>query len=373
MLPTILSMAQTTTASTERSTPVRVAQVGPDHRGRGGMAAVLRAILASSLAERYEMAFIATYRTPSPARRALVFGRSLLALTRWCLGRGVRLVHVHTTVRGSMYRKSVCVLLAKALRRPVILHVHSGVGDIQAFDGRLGGLSRRLFRRAFASADRVLSVSAAGAREIERRFGRQGIEVVLNAAPLVSLPEETDGTGDGVRLIYLGGFANPVKGGHVLLEALPAVLGAREVSAVTLAGPGEPPGGTNGLLAEPRLRWVGWLDEEAKARELAAADIFLLPSTSEGLPVALLEAMSYGRAIVATRAGGMPEVLSDGEEAVLVTPGDPDALARAVRALAADPDRRRRLGRAARDRAERLNEHEVSGRLDRIYRDLAGR
>ena len=353
---------------------MRVAHLGPDPHGRGGMPAVLRALFASPLARRYKLDMIVTYATPSPLRRGLVFLAGLGRLVRWCLGPGPRLVHVHTTVRGSLYRKSVCVAVVKALGRPVILHVHSGIGDIAAFDGRLGPLRRHLFVRAFAAADRVLSVSAAGAAEVERRFGRAGIEVVPNPAPVIEAVAVTQGESpesDGVEALYLGGFANAVKGGSVLLEALPAILaGPGPAPRVVIAGPGEPPPRARAVLDEGGVRWAGWLDGDAKARALARAQIFLLPSTSEGLPVALLEAMAHGRAIVASRAGGIPEVMTDGVDGVLVPPGDALRLAEAVRELAADPDRRAALGAAARARTERLNEEEVSGRLDSLYRAL---
>jgi glycosyltransferase involved in cell wall biosynthesis len=106
--------------------------------------------------------------------------------------------------------------------------------------------------------------------------------------------------------------------------------------------------------------------------ELDRCDIFVLPSVSEGLPVALLEAMSWGRAIVATKVGGVPEVLSDGVDGVLVEPRRPEELAGEVASLVADESRRARLGDAARARAERLNADEVCGRLDAVYRELAG-
>lgn len=86
--------------------------------------------------------------------------------------------------------------------------------------------------------------------------------------------------------------------------------------------------------------------------------------------MALLEAMAWGRAIVATTVGGVPDVLSDGEDALLVAAGDSEALAAAVARLAADPALRKRLGPAARERALRLNSEEVTDRLDRVYRDL---
>jgi glycosyltransferase involved in cell wall biosynthesis len=135
---------------------------------------------------------------------------------------------------------------------------------------------------------------------------------------------------------------------------------------VLLAGPGAPP-----RVPPENARWEGWLDGERKARALASAEVFVLPSLSEGMPVALLEAMACGLAIVATRVGGVPELLGEGRDASLVGPGDPAALATALAALAAEPERRRRLGEAAAERARRLAEEDVYGRLDRIYAELA--
>jgi glycosyltransferase involved in cell wall biosynthesis len=351
---------------------VRIAQLGPDPRGQGGMAAVVRDLVGSPLSELHRMDVIATWRAVRPLPRITIFVISLGKLTGWCLGRGPRIVHIHTAVRGSLYRKSIAVTVAKALRRPVILHVHAGVGDIAAFDERIGPVRRALFAGAFSLADRVLSVSMAGAQEIERRFGVHGIVVVPHAAPRVTLPPwSADMDPDRLRILFVGGFDNPAKGGTVLVEALPEIMAACPTADVTLAGPGQPPAAARGSFGRwPRLRWVGWLEGEAKALAFAATDIFLAPSITEGLPVALLEAMAYGLAIVATRAGGMPEVLTDDVDAVLVPPGDARALAEAARGLAHDPERRTRLGLAARARAATLNAEEVCARLDALYREL---
>ena len=155
---------------------LRVAQVGPDLHGRGGMPAVMQGLFASPLAERHQLDFIATYGTATygdadPWRRAATFAGGLARLVAWSLRGGRRLVHIHTATRGSWYRKSVCVLAARATGRPVILHVHAGPGDIAAFCERIGPVRRRLFGWAFRAADRVVSVSSAGAREIERGLG----------------------------------------------------------------------------------------------------------------------------------------------------------------------------------------------------------
>lgn len=336
------------------------------------MAAVLRGLLASPLAQRYDLEMIVTYRSEKPLTRLLAFFAGIVRLVRWSLRRGPRLIHVHTAARGSLYRKAVYVFLARLLRRPVLLHIHAGRGDIEAFAGRLGPLRRRLLGSALRSATRVLAVSGETARATERCFGVSGILVVPNAAPPAPAERPADGSAEGEgRVLFLGGFANPVKGGEVYLEAVGTVAPRFPETPFVLAGPGEPPPVLDAALAaQGNVAWAGWLDDEAKSTQLAHCAVFVLPSISEGLPVAVLEAMAWGRAIVATRVGGVPEVIDDGVEGLLVPPGDPAALAAAVGRLLGDPEERRRLGAAASRRATSLNQVEVCDRLDALYREV---
>jgi glycosyltransferase involved in cell wall biosynthesis len=328
------------------------------------MPAVIRALLRSPLAKRYRLEMIPTYRDSNPVRRLLLFGRSLTALARWCMGPGPRIVHVHMAARGSMYRKALVVVVAKAMRRPVVLHVHAGSLDIDVFLDRIGAPRRGILRLALAGADRVLSVSASSAGTLRARLIDAEIVVVPNAPPEV-VPNVPRTQREEVEILYLGGFDNPVKGGAVLLEALPALLRRCPRTRVLLAGPGQPPDNL-----PDQVRWGGWLDEAAKERAFRSADLFAMPSLSEGLPVALLEAMARGLPIVVSRVGGVPEVVTDGVDAVLVEPGDPEGLASRLGDLVEDPERRRELGEAATGRVRRLADDDVYGRLDRIYAEL---
>jgi glycosyltransferase involved in cell wall biosynthesis len=344
--------------------------MGPDPGLGGGMAAALRALLVSPLATDYRLDVIPTYRGSAPLRRLAVYCGALARLVWWSLrGRG-RVVHVHATVRGSAYRKAVCVLLAKALRRRVVLQVHSGAGDIAAFRAGRGWLSLALLGAAFDRADAVLAVSAASAEALRAAGAAAEIEVVPNAAPPVVDFEREEPAGGEVRVAYLGGFANPAKGGDVLVEAL--ALAAAPQLRVTLAGPGEPPPAATALVSrEPGVSWAGWLGEGEKDELLRSSQVFVMPSRSEGLPMALLEAMAYGLAVLATEVGGIPEIVEPGVDGLLVAAEEPRALADALVSLGGDPALRERLGEGARRRVERLDAVEVAARLGAIYAALA--
>jgi glycosyltransferase involved in cell wall biosynthesis len=104
------------------------------------------------------------------------------------------------------------------------------------------------------------------------------------------------------------------------------------------------------------------------------ADIFVMPSLWEGLPMALLEAMIAGKAIVASEASGIPEAIADGREGLLVPPADVGALSEALLSLLADPVRRAVLGEAAAQRAQRdFTVQVMADRYEMLYTDASRR
>jgi glycosyltransferase involved in cell wall biosynthesis len=349
----------------------RVLQVGPDPTIGGGMPTAQRALLESPLRDRFQLDVVVTYRRPGKLGQLFDFSAALARIAAWSLaGRG-RIVHVHATVRGSSYRKAIVVLLAKALRRRVVLQMHSGADEIAYFSWTRDKASLRLLRLAFGAADVVLAVSAASAEMLSMAYRLAAVEVVPNPAPVIA-PFVRQAAPEGVvRTAYLGGFANVAKGGDVLVEALEAALPRAPQLQVTLAGPGEPTAEAAALIArEPRVEWAGWRDAEQKDALLKGSDVFVIASRSEGLPMALLEGMAYGLAVVATEAGGIPEVVDAGADGLLVPTENPAALADALYGLATDPELRQRLASGALEKAHSLDADVVARRLGEIYAEL---
>jgi glycosyltransferase involved in cell wall biosynthesis len=164
----------------------------------------------------------------------------------------------------------------------------------------------------------------------------------------------------------------PIKGFDLLLQALPAILDALPASRLLLVGDGP-----DRPLLEAQARALGVADRvqlvgvhAQVAPFLAAADLLVAPSRNEGLGKALVEAMALGCPVVATRVGGIPTVVADGETGRLVPPEDPGALAQAVAELLGDPGLRQTMGEAGRRRAEQFSLAVMESRLLSLYREL---
>jgi glycosyltransferase involved in cell wall biosynthesis len=158
------------------------------------------------------------------------------------------------------------------------------------------------------------------------------------------------------------------KGIDVLLEACARV--ARPLS-LEIFGEGSLRRELEAQAARLRVdaRFHGFVSD-VPAR-LMDIDLFVLPARAENLPIAILEAMALALPVVATRVGGIPELVVDNETGILVTPDDPQALAEAIRSLDADGERRVALGRAGAQRiAERFEAGAVARRMIRLYEEL---
>ncbi len=170
----------------------------------------------------------------------------------------------------------------------------------------------------------------------------------------------------------------PHKGVDVLLRAFALVGGGREPRArLTIVGSGRDGGRLKKLARDLNIggatRFAGALTPALMTEAMLAAGAMVLPSRSEGLPLALLEAMACGKAVVASRAGGIPEIICDGENGLLVEPDDPPQLARALGKIMGDAKLRGRLGGAARRTFDDSRHHErrVIPEMLALYRQAA--
>lgn len=226
-----------------------------------------------------------------------------------------------------------------------------------------------LERRALGGMDRVVCVSEGQAEKVRRwcRLAEHKLRVIPNAARIEAFLEDRPEARSRLEACFLpyrpetivlaAGRLSPEKGFDILLEAAAEVCSQNRGVGVVIFGEGSERPALERRIAQLGLRERVLLPGFSSELDslLPGADVVALSSYTEGLPNILLEGSAAARPIVATAVGGCPEVVADGETGLLVPPGDPSALAQALRSLVADADLRCRLGQAGRRRmAERF-------------------
>lgn len=266
-------------------------------------------------------------------------GRTTPALA-WRLRRLVRstgadLVHAHLPYTGILARVSAGV--------PVVYTEHNLAGSYREPTRLLNRLTYRRNEVAIAVSDAVAeSLDGYGA---DVAVIRNGVTCDVDTGAVAAAKAEL-GLGPTDSLVVHVGNIRPGKGHDNLVDAAKLLTGDGAPTIVSIGTEKHP-----GDLDRVRARagdTVSFLGRREDALAFTAAcDVYVNPSEFEGLPVAVLEAMCLGRPIVATAVGGVPSVIRDGDTGLLVPPGDPAALAAAVRSLLDDPARAARLGKSA--------------------------
>lgn len=283
------------------------------------------------------------------------------------------LVHINIASNGSTYRKLIIAALARALDVPYVLHLHGADYRLFWTDDR-PWLSARI-RAMFEAAARIVVLGRVWRDFVAERAPAAADRIVIipNACAPPSRPHV--GGGDLAHLLFLGRIGDR-KGVPQLGEAL---LRMKDVPGwrATIAGDGNVEG-ARAKAAEygltDRVDIPGWVGAERVAELIASADILVLPSFSENLPVSIIEAMASGVAVVATPVGAVEDIVIDGQTGLLVPPGDVDALAVALTRLVEDPTLRQRLGAAGLAiHREKLDLVPFADAMQHVWADAAAR
>ncbi len=380
--------ATASVAHTPAPSTVTVYMAGPSLTTRGGITSVEKIILAHC-PPGFRIRHIPTYGSCHFANNALMFAGAFLRLLGALICNRAALVHVHFAERGSVIRKTMLAALVLLFRKPLILHSHGAA--YKEFHAEIPGAAKWILRRILGRCTRFIALSQNWCEFYESALGlRQGQAVVM-PNPVANFPTPS-GNGhkrDTVNLIFMGhiggrgGIMDRLgpfrcrvrqdKGAFDLIRAFAALpSAARERSRLVMAGSGETD------VARKLVRQLGvaeeveikeWLDDTARDRLLEEADVFVLPSYHEGLPMALLETMAHGIPPIITPVGGIPEVVRHNGNGLLVAPGNQAELVEAMQSLVMDGHLRCRLGDAARESMRKHNVDDYMTKLCRLYQD----
>jgi glycosyltransferase involved in cell wall biosynthesis len=329
-------------------------------------------------------AHLRSLKVPSLGRRVSPLSdvRALLGIIRAVFHESPDVVHTHTAKAGALGRIAALAFNLTRPRRRRCAVVHTFHGHV--LDGYFSPRANRLVRGAerllARVTDRIVTISPSQREDIVERFhvasSRQTtvVPLGLDLEPLAagrghSLRRELGIDERSTVFGYVGRLV-PIKDLPTLGLAFARLLEQVPDAHLLVVGDGparrdlERTISVHGVASRTHL--LGWREDLPDI--YATMDVCVLSSRSEGTPVALIEAMAAGLPVVATRVGGVPDVVVEGETGLLVPAGDAEALAAAMACLAGNPARRTALGACARSRAlAQFGSERLVDDVDRLY------
>lgn len=280
-------------------------------------------------------------------------------------------LHTHT-VRSAM----IGSLAARQAGRPMVHHVH-GRTDRNTESVVRDRVNSTIERLSLRQAQRLIAVSEHTADHLRRMgFANERVCTIPNGVPCVASPR-TWQPPQAAWVIGVAALFRPLKGLHVLVEAVARLRAAGLPVQLRAIGDFETGAYRQQLLEQVRasglescVHWTGFTRDVMA--ELAKVDVLVLPSLyGEGLPMVIIEAMAAGIPVVASASEGIQEALDGGRAGVLVAPGDPAALASALRGLMEEPARAASLARVAlRRQRQCYSELAMAQRVAEIYEEV---
>jgi glycosyltransferase involved in cell wall biosynthesis len=339
---------------------------------RGGIGAVL------AVYKKYFPAFraIGTHRHISGIGKILFFGKNYLYFI-WVLlfSRKIKIIHIHGSYGASVIRKSIVAFTAKTFfRKKVIYHIHSSEYNLKYQAGPV--IYKELCDYLLHKSDKIGCLTPKWKELFSRQFGIKKGTVMINMIdpPQFQIEDKIPHVpGNPIRFLFLG-LIHEKKGIFDLVEIVKQNKPLLEGKVIFHIGGIGKVSELKTLIQENQLEEIidyrGWIDEVGKAKLFLETDIFILPSYNEGLPICILEAMSYAVPVLATNVGGIPEIMSHNENGFLFEKGDKEAMLRFILNYVNDPSIIESQGKKSFDLVQRFYPEQVVPQIEIIYRSL---
>ncbi|MBO4721819.1 MAG: glycosyltransferase family 4 protein [Muribaculaceae bacterium] len=279
--------------------------------------------------------------------------------------RKIKIVHIHTASNFSFKRSSWFVRLAKLFKKKIILHVHGGGFK----DYYYANNNADFVRKTLCKCDLIVVLTDAWADWFRTEVGIDNLKVLPNLIPEPA-PCEIERNDDRFHLLFLG-LINEPKGVFDLVNAIKSNNEKLEGRfKLHVGGNGQVERLKNEIAAshlEDLVKYEGWVDSSAKHKLFCTCDALILPSYIEGLPLSILEAMSYRKPVISTPVGGIPSMIDDGVNGFLIKPGDGSSFIERIIYLINHKSECRSMGDLSFERISKHFPESVSDELVDLY------
>jgi glycosyltransferase involved in cell wall biosynthesis len=351
-----------------------VLMVGADLTSNGGIASVVKALYEahSSGGYAYRVYLIKTsfYKDKNAFYEMLIFIKSISLALFLSMTNDVGIFHIHTSAKYSFYRKSFFVLMAKLLKKKVILHIHAS--EFYSFFLK----DSWFIKYILGMSDSVVVLCSDWKSVLSKMYPNLNIIKIENPYNLSSSTSPLcHSTSCGkIRVVFVG-FLIESKGLRDLVDLASYVKSSGRTDVIIqIAGKGELETFVRDSIERMELQgfmdFTGWVSGEDKDNLYRNADLFILPSYREGMPISILEAMAWGLPVISTRIAGTPDVIKDGVNGFLFEPGDINGYYGAICKLADDDSMRMSMCQSNLERVKQNSKENIFTQINELYVNL---
>lgn len=346
---------------------IKILMVGNDQSVKGGITSVIQQLLAydwNSIG--VEMSFLPTYIEASSIKKIIFFAHAYKNIKKAIRTDKPDVVHIHMSYKGSFYRKYLIHKLCKKYDVPDVIHLHGS--EFQKWYNESNSSTKKKIRNLLAESSAFIVLGDKWNKAVKEIEPATRTVVVSNT---VHIPDYiTSWDGDTFQILFLGVLIKR-KGVADLIQAISLLKKEGRLNNLKfiIAGSGSEEDNlkqqASKLEVEHWIEFAGWTDGKAKERYLKESQALVLPSYNEGLPIAVLEAISYGLPVIATDVGDMAAAVREGENGFLIKPGDVSALADKIKKITEDKGRYTQMSAKSKEIA--LTEFSDSKYFEKIY------
>lgn len=325
---------------------MKVLMIGAGRDVRGGVSSVVNSYYDAGLDKLCELTYLPTMEDGFKLKKLFVAVWARIRFEK--LVKETDILHVHMSADNSFYRKAVFIRKAHKEKKKIIIHMHGSTFDT-FYKERCDEKQKKEVRDIFAMADKVMALSEDWKEFLTQYICKEEkIQVIYNA---VKIPEPYEKDYSNQKMLFLGRLGQR-KGTYDLIEVLTDIFQKFPDAHMYFGGDGEREQ-AEALCREKgiadKVTFLGWVRDTEKEKYLKECSIYVLPTYHEGMPMSVLEAMAYGMAVVSTYVGGIPHLITDGENGLLCEAGDNVKLTRSLALLLSDEEYRKRYGRKAKN------------------------
>lgn len=308
---------------------------------------------------------VATVVDYGVVRKLITFFTAYIKFWGWMLfHKEIKIVHVHVASYASFWRKRFFINLAKMFGKKIVFHCHGA--EFQRFTSQ----HVKAVKKTLDRCDCIIALSDRWKEWFEKTMSHKNVVVIKN---VIAPPHIAKITHDNFILIFLGRLGKR-KGFYDLLDVLREHKQEFDGKVELLFGGDGDVEQVNTIIKSEGLeniaKYQGWVNGKKKEYLFNSADCLILPSYNEGLPISVLEAMSYSLPIISTNVGGIPEILKNGQNGYIMEPGNKEAIYHAIKQLLTDKEKAKVMGRNSYKKVQEHLPAFVDNQLDALYKSL---